>query len=232
MVGGVNYTYAVRGDGQPANEPLDGATQRTALNALLETLTADYLALPEQIVKLIPPQPPGYRRDRELFKNRTGSVFDPLGAAESSAQHTISFLLNTERLARLVEQQAAGRDAPGPEEIMDRVWKAGRNPSAGAAKGLSQEIGRTVEFLTVAQLIQVAADNDAAPQVSALALYQLDKIRAELEARSGGNQTEAQKAHNFALIRRIGHFFEHPEDYKAPDIPALPDGSPIGCDGW
>ncbi len=232
VVGGVNYTYAVRGDGQPANEPLDGATQRTALNALLETLTADYLALPDQIVKLIPPQPPGYRRDRELFKNRTGSVFDPLGAAESSAQHTISFLLNTERLARLVEQQAAGRDAPGPEEIMDRLWKAGRNPSAGAAKGLSQEIGRTVEFLTVAQLIQVAADNDAAPQVSALALYQLDKIRAELEARSGGNQTEAQKAHNFALIRRIGHFFEHPEDYKAPDIPALPDGSPIGCDGW
>ena len=98
VLGGVNYSYAVRGDGQPVNEMVSDEKQREALAALLGTLDPAFLALPEHVIKLIPPQPMGYQRDRELFKTHTGMTFDPLAAAESSADNTLKFLLNPQRL--------------------------------------------------------------------------------------------------------------------------------------
>ncbi|MFK7937659.1 MAG: zinc-dependent metalloprotease, partial [Saprospiraceae bacterium] len=103
-IGGVEYTYAMRGDGQPTNAMLPAKVQREALNTLLETLKPEFLAIPEKVIQLIPPQPMGYQRDRELFKINTGLTFDPLSAAESSANKTLTFLLNPARLTRLVEQ--------------------------------------------------------------------------------------------------------------------------------
>ena len=109
MLGGVNYSYATRGDGQVINEMVDDKVQREALKALLLTLAPGFLAIPESVIKLLPPQPFGYSRGRENFKTYTGLTFDPIGAAESSAHNSISFLLNPARLSRLVEQHA--RDA-------------------------------------------------------------------------------------------------------------------------
>ncbi|NJK84412.1 MAG: DUF5117 domain-containing protein, partial [Saprospiraceae bacterium] len=106
VVGGAQFSYAVRGDGKVPNEMVDDKMQRDALNILLETLHPSFLVLPENIIQLLPPQPPGYSRDRELFKIYTGNTFDPLAAAESAANHTLSMLLNKERLARVVEQHA------------------------------------------------------------------------------------------------------------------------------
>ena len=115
MIGGVNYTYAVKGfeteigDGWKVR-PVSDAAQQDALLALLETLDTRYLETPKHIRDIIPPQPAGYRRDRETFKSYTGLVFDPMAAAESSADNTIAFLLNPERMARLIEQKAADPD--------------------------------------------------------------------------------------------------------------------------
>ncbi|HEX7531318.1 MAG TPA: hypothetical protein VF333_09250, partial [Pyrinomonadaceae bacterium] len=39
--------------------------QRRALTAVLDTLKPDALALPESLLRLIPPRPPGYPRTRE-----------------------------------------------------------------------------------------------------------------------------------------------------------------------
>ena len=59
VIGGVVYTYAANGDGQPVNEMVDDGQQRDALNALLNTLDAEFLTLPESVISLIPPQPIG-----------------------------------------------------------------------------------------------------------------------------------------------------------------------------
>ena len=77
LVGGVNYTYAARGDGQPTNDPLPPEQQRAALAALCQTLRPDFLGLPPKLIALIPPAPPGYARDRESFDSHSGMVLTP-----------------------------------------------------------------------------------------------------------------------------------------------------------
>ena len=82
VVGGLKYTYALRGDGQMVTEIVSPEEQRRALRGLLATIAPEALALPERILTLIPPRPLGYERGREHFKIRTGITFDPLAAGE------------------------------------------------------------------------------------------------------------------------------------------------------
>ena len=118
LIGGVHYTYAANGDGQKTNEMVSDLVQKSALDALLSTLDPKFLAIPEDVIALIPPQPIGYNRGRELFKNHTGLTFDPIGAAESAANHTVSFLLNAQRLTRIVEQSARDKDRMGLYDLL------------------------------------------------------------------------------------------------------------------
>ena len=128
LVGGMDYTFALRGDGETPTEIVAPAEQRRALAAVFATLKPDVLALPEPLLKIIPPRPPEYPRGRELFKIHTSPAFDALAPAESAAQHTLQFLFNPERAARLVEFHARNAENPGLGEVLDAVlnatWKA------------------------------------------------------------------------------------------------------------
>ncbi|MEP6738259.1 MAG: zinc-dependent metalloprotease, partial [Chryseolinea sp.] len=71
IVGGLNYRYALRGDGQPVTEFISPAEQAKALDKLIETASPAALMIPERILKMIPPRPMGYDRHRELIGSRT-----------------------------------------------------------------------------------------------------------------------------------------------------------------
>jgi hypothetical protein len=101
VLGGLSYTYALRGDGQKPTERVPAAAQRRALEALLATIRPEALALSENLLQTIPPRPLGYWRHRETFQSRTGVTFDPLSVAEIAANHTVSLILHPERAARL-----------------------------------------------------------------------------------------------------------------------------------
>ncbi len=128
FVGGMDYMFALRGDGQVPTKIVAPAEQRRALAAVLATVKPAALVLPEPLLKMIPPRPPDYERGREHFKIRTSPAFDALAPAEAAAQHTLQFLFNPERAARLVEFHARGTANPGLEEVLDAIvaatWKA------------------------------------------------------------------------------------------------------------
>ena len=126
LIGGVNYAYAERGDGQPTNEPLSTETQRAALAAVAQTWQPAFLTLPDQVIAAIAPLPPGYTRDHELFDPRTGLIFDPLAAAESWVNAALDLLFNPQRLSRIVEQNARGKSALTLEDVFDAVLKTGQ----------------------------------------------------------------------------------------------------------
>ena len=130
-VGGLNYTYALRGDGQIITKPLTKEEQLKALHAVTNCLAPEFLLLPDAIVKLIPPRPSGYGFTRELFKKRTGLAFDALSPAETAADFPLSFLFNTERINRMVEYEAANGGLGLNEMItvlLNKTWKAaGKN---------------------------------------------------------------------------------------------------------
>jgi len=223
IVGGVEYSYAARGDGQVLNNPVKPERQRTALNALLKTLDPAFLELPQNIIRLIPPQPEGYQRDRELFKVNTGPVFDPLAAAESSAAHTLSFLLNPARLARLVEQKALNPEALSANEVIDALQKTvARNAEASP---MQQEISRITEKLLLHHLLQLAGDPGIMQQVSAIA----GEIARAWEYRLERSKDFRATAHNAYLKEQIRVFRLDPSKYKVPAPKTMPDGQPIGC---
>src|SRR6266478_4668578 len=58
LVGGLDYTFALRGDGQTPTQIVAPAEQRRALVAVLATLKPEALALPESLLKMSPPRPP------------------------------------------------------------------------------------------------------------------------------------------------------------------------------
>jgi hypothetical protein len=220
-IGGVEYYYALRGDGQTPTAIVPGDKQRAALDAVLETLTAEFLTIPEHIVAMIPP--PAYRYDQgEMFPGTTGLTFDPLTAAETAADYTLELLLHPERMARLVEFHARNPEHLGLGEVVDRVidktWSA-----EAPADSYRQEFHAIAQRSVVDSLMEQGSNADNPIRVRAIladALYQLaDRIEAKAEA-SPQEKIAAED------IRR---WQNRPEGVipgsKRPD---LPPGSPIG----
>ena len=226
LIGGVDYSYAARGDGQPTNEPLPTATQRAALSAVLQTLRPAFLELPDAIIRLIPPRPPGYERDRELFEPDTGVIFDPLAAAESWANTALHLLFNSERLSRVLEQSARGKTDLTVAEIVDAVLKAAAVDRGES--GYRKEIGRMVEKLTVQHLLRLALNGDTQQQVAALALQKVNDLDGSLKSRATPDAAEA--AHNSYLAFQIERFRRNPKDLELPKPARMPAGPPIGTE--
>src|SRR5438045_2981910 len=178
FVGGMDYTFAVRGDGEAPTKIVTPAEQRRALAAVLATLKPSVLELPEPLLKMIPPRPPDYERGREHFKIHTSPAFDALAPAEEAAQHTLQFLFNTERTARLVEFHARDAANPGLQEVLDAIisatWKAPHNT------GYSGEVARTVDDVVLYNLLNLAMNDQAMPQVRAVATHQAEQFKAWL----------------------------------------------------
>ncbi len=234
LVGGMDYTFALRGDGQVPTQIVAPAEQRRALAAVLATLKPQELTLPETLLRAIPPRPPDYERGREHFKIRTSPAFDALAPAEAAAQHTLQFLFTPERAARLVEFHARDKESPGLEEVMEAVvsatWKAPH------ATGYPGEVARVVDSVALYDLMSLAASERAPVQARAVASQKLDELKNWLQSEQPKTQDTEQREHFLFAIGEIERFQKNP---KQPDIaePAgPPDGPPIGTDeefeGW
>ncbi len=234
LVGGLDYTFALRGDGQTPTQIVAPAEQRRALAAVLATLKPEVLALPEPLLKMIPPRPPEYERGREHFKIHTSPAFDALAPAEAAAQHTLQFLFNAERAARLVEFHARNAENPGLEEVLDAIVAATWGTVHG--QGYSGQIANTVDMVVLYDLMGLAANDHAADEVRAITRLKLHELRERLRAPMGGKPAISDEAHIDFASWQIEQFEKDPKriELTAPADP--PDGPPIGTDddwdGW
>ena len=221
MIGGVNYSYSVKGDQQQPVEPVSNQDQQAALHMLLKTLSPDVLLIPESILSLIPPQPMGYGRDRELFKLYTGLTFDPFAAAESAAHHTLHLMMNPQRLARILEQGILYADHMTLSNYLKQVAQALKTNTDDESK--EKAIKQMCQKLLAQELFKVVTHQDANLQVKAEAMQALQNHR-EMNSDSGD-------AHQTWMVNEIDRFIKDPGNYPIQQAKALPDGSPIGCSG-
>ena len=228
VLGGLDYRYAVRGDGQRPPQVVPPAKQRRALAALLKTIGPSVLALPAPVLSLLPPPAIGYERSREDFSGHTGLVFDPLGPPEAAASMTVGLILNPERDARLVLNHARDPQAPSLGEVMDQLivvtWKA---PAAG---GYEAEIQSTVDNVVLDDLMRLAANEQASAQVRAMASLKLRDLRDWLNAALRARPEESRRALFAFAAAEIEHFERDPKSFSVPVPLEPPPGQPIGED--
>ena len=230
VVGGQDYTFSVKGKGDRNPQIVAPEEQRRALAAVLDTLRPEALAVPESLLRLIPPRPSGYPRTREDFRIRTQPVFDALAPAEAIADHVAGFLFNQERAARLVQFHAREARNPGLGEVIDRVlaatWKA------PAASGYAGEIQHTVNMVVLTNLMSLAASDRASNQVRAIASWKLDQLKMWLNTQRRVTTDENQRAFFFYSFDQIKRFQEDPKKMNLTNPQPPPDGQPIGAADW
>jgi hypothetical protein len=175
---------------------------------------------------MIPPRAFGYEGGpTELFSKRTAPTFDPIAAATIAADIAISGLLDPNRAARLIDFHARNSANPDFKEVVDALigatWRA--TPSKN---GYHAEISRAVQSLTVTELMDLAADSSAAPQVRAVATQALRELNAWLKLPSSAGMNAA---HRSATREDIERFLTRPDATRKQTTPlATPPGDPIG----
>jgi hypothetical protein len=229
LIGGVDYSYKVRGDAQEGPAPVAPPVQRRALDALLQTLTPEVLRMPDSITELIPPRPIGYYGSRELFNSHTDPVFDPIGAAETAANMTAGLLFNPSRAARLMNMAARDTAFMGLSEmidaVLDRTWRS------ETLTGYDAAIQNTVNYVVLYQLMNLATDQNASPHVRAMVNFKLEtlrewmKIEAEQNTDADNEQRLASLIYGYRLLQQL----KDNTEWMEPSRPlSPPPGSPIG----
>jgi hypothetical protein len=222
-IGGLDYRYNVRGDGQMLPEIVDPADQRHALAAVLKTLSPATLTLPQPLLKLLPPRPPGLPRTMEDFPSRTGVTFDPIAAADSAADLTLELLFNPERANRLVQYHAEDAAEPSLQDVIEATLGSTRVPDG--TSGLELEVKRAVDHQIVEALLRLAANPDDSAETMAIARAELQSLHTKLGNAGGDEETRALHAMEGA---RIDAFFRDPAKFVPAKPVEAPPGMPIG----
>ena len=227
VIGGLEYTYAVRGDGQPASRFIPAARQYRALEVILGLLSPAALDIPEPVLRLLLPRPFGYGSSRELLGGRTAPVFDPLAAAGTAAAQVVRALLQPERAARLVDFHRRDPDQPDLSAVLDALVARAFGeslPAAARHAALQQVIRQAV----VDGMIELAAGESVGPAVRARVEWTLTRLRERLAAEKSGSAEE--RAWRTLLVRDIERHLSRPgpEQPSRPAAPDPPPGSPIG----
>jgi len=217
-VGGMDYHYTVRGDGQAPPAILNPAEQRRALRVLAAAIQPEELEIPERVIELMAPVPYGYSEHPRTFRSTAGPAFDPLDAARGLARHVIEGLLHPERASRLVIFHARNPQAPSlhevVEELVEATWGGGpwSNPMHAA-------LGRVSQRTLVDALFGLAVDPRISVDTRVAVEWQLDRLRDLVEARSAVGPDEG--AHRAAVLADIQRFLDTGE---------LPKGSRTNLD--
>ena len=195
-LGGADYAYAVKGDGQTPVTIVPGEEQRDALETILSALTVDFLVLPEEVVGMIPP--PAFRHEEgEVFAGRTELLFDPLGAAEAAADFTVGEILHPARMARLVVYGSMG-DYPDLEEVIDRLvvatWGAPREADA-----YRRQVQHAIQRAVVDRMMQEAGSANTMTEARAVLSDRLAGLAGRLEAVGIRRRTSVWQQRTFAV---------------------------------
>jgi hypothetical protein len=221
LVGGADYRYALRGDGQPTIQWLPKEKQEAALQALMGVLDPSQLTIPTRIADLIPPRPAGYEFNRELFRKRTGLSFDRLTPAETVADVTFSFLFHPERLNRLVQQKSTvgfGADDM-VQQLISSTWMSPRR------SGFDKQIQQQTEQVLLTYLLSASVNEENGYEVKAAMTQALEQLKSFVESQKK-TATGIDAGHYQLALDRM----KAPEKSKPTIHKEIPPGAPIGCE--
>jgi hypothetical protein len=218
-IGGMEYTYALRGDNQAPTRVVPADKQRAALRELAAALQPDALAIPTRIVEMIPPSPYGYGSDAWSFGSPAGVAFDPLAVARALSSFIADGVLHPQRMARVISFHARNTGSPSPDEVVRALTDA--TFSGAEANPYHAALRRVAQRAVVDALLLLASDQRSTPDARAVAEQHLARLADALATSQTATATLAVRDIRNWLERRV------PPPPRSSNIP-LPPGTPIG----
>jgi hypothetical protein len=224
LIGGVDFAYALNGDGRERSPAVPLDRQRLAFDALMATLEPGALTVPATLLPYLSAGwsgNPDRQETIEIFRTAGGPVFDPFVASEVAAQVTLSNLLVPERLNRLEIQALADGEHLGPADIFERLIARATRVDVP-----DQSLQRRIGTAIVMALARVQRDSALSPTVALALSDRLQTLAAGL-SRTGGGGAQSEWA------RGLGRLLGDREALtaalaEARRVPQIPPGMPIG----
>jgi len=230
LIGGGEFDYTSAGDVKagiakagvrvtPAN------VQRQAISRLTDTLRAEYLALPANVLDILTPPAAGYERSREYFLTRMDSVFDAFSIAEAGAAQTTGFLLDAGRLNRLAWQHARDPQQPGVQELvsqlLQKTWKRDAVPASVIG---GEAVQLAANWVVVDSLLGLLDSGKLHPQVAADIREANVQLLHWLQKNPGANATFTSRKQ---VSEHISAYLKDPQSVKLRGMWPVPPGAPI-----
>ncbi|HSQ47257.1 MAG TPA: zinc-dependent metalloprotease, partial [Lutibacter sp.] len=226
MIGGMEYSYAVKGDEQTIVKPIDPKIEREALQSLLNSISVENLKIPTQILALFPPRAYGYERGRETFGSKNGVAFDALSASSTAAELVLELLFHQERASRIVQQKALFNNQLGLDELIDQIMDA--TFKRHHLNNYDNEIQQSINSVVLQHLLNLAINNKASFQANSIALSKVNELSNWLKK---SNLKGINLMYNNGYVNIIDNFLKLPNQSKKELIPKIQDGAPIGSIG-
>lgn len=219
MIAGETYAPGLASEGAFGAVPVPAARQVAALDALVNALQVEQLALPASVQALMTPPNSGARRTREYFATRTGPIFDPGAAVEAATALQAQFLFDAARLNRLEWQHSRDTTLPTPTTIVHTVLQRTWYMPQGAAVA-QPAVAWARNWVLLDALMTVASGDDMQPAVAA-------QIRGELILLAEFARKRPRDAQYGEAARRIARWLDDPASVKPRALPPIPPGAPI-----
>ncbi|OFE12951.1 hypothetical protein PHACT_07205 [Pseudohongiella acticola] len=229
LIGGIYYEYSIY-DGENAQPeqitPISAEDQMRALDALMNTLTPSALALSPETLAAIPPKPLGYSRNRESFPLRTSLGLDFAAIAETAADHTLSGILQAERLARLVNLNSLDPTLPSIHDVFDRVMN--NSWFAEKSAGQSGRVQQAVNNVTLYRLLALLRSDETDNQVKAAVNSTLQDLEDWLDSAVDETTDNSWRAHYRMALAELENWSDNASQDSLLSAPlAMPPGAPI-----
>ncbi len=226
IIGGRDYRFALKGDQQHVQQLVSKEMQIAAVDAILRTIDPMQLAIPEDLLAIIPPLTPGFGDQRELIRGNTDVTFDPMAAAAGAASLSFGLVFHPARINRVVEHAFRDAGQPGYDEIYGRVidFCFAQTPMGG----LPEAIARQNQALLVYHILNALQDQEVNQVAKSYLFGSLHDLKGQLTSLSKINP--GWEDHYRWIQKIVGDYEQNPAQYDIPDIPDVPPGSPIGMD--
>ena len=198
LVGGIDFTYAVRGDAHESSKVVSPADQRRALDALLATLDPSLLNLPDPLIDLLAQgrdSPRDKAFDVEVFGHPHAPGFDLGTAADAAVDITLGDLFDPDRLNRVADQ--GGRD-PSQLQLSELLDKTVATAYAPGGPGRLGELRRRIQARTIIRLAAALQEKSLNPTVAAELKATLTGLGQRLAATKAGDPADIAQARYYA----------------------------------
>ena len=222
-IGGVDYLYFVKNKNNDKVKFVDSKLQKESLKSLLNVLNPKNLVLPNNLIQILSPRSFRNPRTRENFESNTGVTFDYINASSSIINHTLTFLLNPQRINRIYQQNMFGEKILMLDDYLTIISNS--IFSNNRMSPYESSINKNTSSLFLDHLFLTFNNSNTNDLSKSVILSSIMNTKEKLSSNLND--------YNRFLVNKINGFIDNPDKYIPVEKTKIPDGSPIGnfsCD--